>query len=253
MKAKRTKSRPKAKSAAADSSYDLHRLRREIKPFRVHFFSRLGSTNTHAAVLRKRGDLYAPAVVITPHQTAGRGRGTNTWFSSPGCLTVTFAFPIDERLEPHQLPLVAGLAVRNAAAELTDFAPIQLKWPNDIVHEDRKLAGLLCERVGKVDLIGLGLNVNLSASQIPAPLRGRATSLAVISGRPFDMTTVLATIAGHLHRTLQSRSVHTFTTFRAEYDQHHSLLGRRLKVVDSGDDAPVNGQCVGISGHVIAL
>src|SRR5947207_10623919 len=59
-------------------SFDLSRLRREIKPFKLHWFPRLRSTNDHAAALRERGELYAPAVVVSGHQMAGRGRGGNS-------------------------------------------------------------------------------------------------------------------------------------------------------------------------------
>src|SRR5207248_8273542 len=131
------------------SAFELARLRRELKPFRLHFFPRLRSTSDHAAALRKRGKLFAPAVVLTANQTAGRGRGTNTWWSGPGSLTVTFVFPVEAHLAPHQIPLIAGLAVRDAVADLTGDTSISLKWPNDVVHDDRKLAGLLCERVHK--------------------------------------------------------------------------------------------------------
>src|SRR5581483_6516475 len=138
------------------SAFNLARLRAGLKPLRLYWFPRLQSTNDHAAELRRRGALFAPAVVLTGHQTAGRGRGKNTWWSSADVLTVTFAFPIEEHLQPQQIPLVAGLAVRDAAAELTGGADIQLKWPNDVWHEGHKLAGLLCERVNKVDLVGVG-------------------------------------------------------------------------------------------------
>src|SRR4051794_6069296 len=116
--------------------YNLDRLRDGIKPFRLHWFPSLRSTNDHAAVLRERGDLYAPAIVLTGNQTAGRGRGEHSWWSSEGCITVTFVFPIDGDLAPHHIPLLAGLAVRNAAAEITGNPDVQLKWPNDILHHD---------------------------------------------------------------------------------------------------------------------
>src|SRR3954469_20896930 len=99
------------------NSFDFARLKKELKPFRLHFFPRLRSTNDHASLLRKRNDLFAPAIVLTPNQLAGRGRGRNTWWSKKGALTVTFALPIDQTKDPHQIPLIAGLAVRNAAAE----------------------------------------------------------------------------------------------------------------------------------------
>src|SRR5205085_1460193 len=141
-----------------------------LRPFRLYWFPRLRSTNDHAAALRRRGGLFAPAIVLTGRQLSGRGRGANVWWSGPGCITVTFALPIDEDIAPHQLPLMAGLAVRNAAAELTGDDNIRLKWPNDVLYGWKKLGGLLCERVFKVDLIGLGLNVNVDPDDPPRHL-----------------------------------------------------------------------------------
>src|SRR5688500_14403447 len=127
----------------SSSSFDLARLRTGLKPFRLYWFPRLRSTNDHAAVLRKRRELFAPAVVLTGNQLAGRGRGSNKWWSDGGVLTVTFAMPIEEHLAAYQIPLAAGLAVRNAAADLSRQDSISLKWPNDVLYEGRKLAGLL--------------------------------------------------------------------------------------------------------------
>src|SRR5271168_3720609 len=95
------------------ASFNLARLREGLKPFRLHWFPQLRSTNDHAAVMRRDGELYAPAVVLAARQTAGRGRGSNTWFSTGGSLTVTFVLPIADRMAPHQLPIIAGLAARN--------------------------------------------------------------------------------------------------------------------------------------------
>ena len=201
--------------------------------------------------MRKRGDLYAPAVVLTGHQTAGRGRGGNAWWSAGGVLTVTFVFPIDDRLAPHQLPLIAGLAVRNAVVELTGEHRVQLKWPNDLLFDGRKLCGLLCERVHKADLIGVGLNVNLDPRTAPPALRDRVTSLAAITHRDHDMTAAVVTVARHLHLLLTRRDEHPFGPLLREYDQHHALLGRRVTVVAA--DGPVSGKCEGLdpSGRLL--
>jgi BirA family biotin operon repressor/biotin-[acetyl-CoA-carboxylase] ligase len=228
------------------SSFNLSRLRGEIKPFRLHWFPRLRSTNDHAAALRKRGELFAPAMVLTGHQLAGRGRGAHTWWSGPGCLTVTFVIPIEEHLAPHQIPLLAGLAVRNAAAEIVGNQRIALKWPNDVLYDGRKLAGLLCERVHKADLVGLGLNVNLDPRKAPAALRERITSLAAIAGRTFDLTDAIVTVARHLRTTLLHRDERLFAHFLHEYDSHHALIGRRVSVVNSGGGVPATGKCEGL-------
>ena len=255
----------------SESSFDLPRLRAGLKPFRLHWFPRLGSTNTHAAELRRRGELYAPAVVLAGRQTAGRGRGAHVWWSGPGCVTVTFVLPANDHVQPHQLPLVAGLAVRNAAARLSGNDGIQLKWPNDLLYDGRKLAGLLCERVEKADLVGLGLNVNLDPSAAPAPLRDRVMSLSKIAGRALDLTDALAAVASELRRTVEQQADRPFPLLLREYDAHHALVGRTVSVVDGADSAAVTGKCEGldemgrllvrskaqvhriISGHVQAL
>lgn len=230
----------------APHSFRLEVLRANLRPFRLHWFPRLRSTNDYAAELRRRGDLFAPAVVLTGHQTAGRGRGEHAWWSSRGCLTVTFIFPLDDNRAPHQLPLVAGLAVRNAATELSGEAGIQLKWPNDLLFRGRKLAGLLCERVHRADLVGLGLNVNLDPAAAPAGLRNRVASLAQIAGRAIDLTDALSTVAAHLHRMVSHHAEHAFAAVLREYDSHHALVGRTVSVTGAPGEPAVRGRCEGL-------
>jgi biotin-(acetyl-CoA carboxylase) ligase len=163
------------------ASFPIASLRQRLKPFKLHWYPTVGSTNSKAIELRQAKKLFAPAIVLTARQTAGRGRGTNRWHAPPGVLTVTFAIPASDQIDPHHVPLIAGLAVRDACAELG--APeVGLKWPNDLWHEDRKLAGLLCERIDGVDLIGVGLNVTLNADEFPPMLRAKITSLEIASG-----------------------------------------------------------------------
>ena len=135
-----------------------------LKPVRLYWYPRLRSTNDHAALLLAAKNS-SPAAVLTGHQMAGRGRGDNRWWSDGGVLTVTFAIPIEPQIPPHQIPLLAGLAVRNAAAALANKPGIKLKWPNDIVLDGMKLAGLLCERIDGIDLIGIGMNINVDPAQ----------------------------------------------------------------------------------------
>jgi BirA family biotin operon repressor/biotin-[acetyl-CoA-carboxylase] ligase len=227
-------------------SFDLQKLRRDLKPYRLCWFPRLRSTNDHAAMLRKRGELFAPAVVLCGHQLAGRGRGSNSWWSGRGSLTVTFVLPVDEHLAPHHVPLIAGVAVRTAAAVLAGNDEIQLKWPNDLLYQHRKLAGLLCERVHKADLIGVGMNLNVSDDDIPTALRERVTSLNAIAGRSIDPTEALITIAAQVHRMLSHRDEQSFREVLREYDQHHALLGRRVTVTNAPGEAPVTGKCEGL-------
>jgi BirA family biotin operon repressor/biotin-[acetyl-CoA-carboxylase] ligase len=141
---------------------------------------------------------------------------------------------------------LAGLAVRAAAAELAGTDDVQLKWPNDLLYRGRKLAGLLCERVDKADLIGVGLNVDCDAADVPANLRDRVTSLNLIAGRPVDLTDAAVAVARHLHRVLAHRDQGTFVAALREYDRYHALLGRRVTVTGGPDEPTVVGRCEGL-------
>jgi BirA family biotin operon repressor/biotin-[acetyl-CoA-carboxylase] ligase len=225
-------------------SFDLVRLREGLRPFHLHWFPRLRSTNDHAAVMRRRRKLFAPAVVLTGKQIAGRGRGKNSWFSNNDVLTVTFVVAADDDLAAHELPLIAGLAVRDAAAELTGQNNVELKWPNDVLFDGRKLAGLLCERISNVDLIGVGLNVNLDPADAPAALRKIVTSLLIAGGKPVDRTEALLKIASHLRQTLRRRKEQPFVAFLREYQKHHALLGRRVSI--KSENELISGRVEGI-------
>lgn len=226
--------------------YDLPRLRDRLKPFRLYWYSQLGSTNNQAAELRKRGEMFAPAVVLTDEQTAGRGRGTNRWWSRAGSLTVTFVLPVDERVQPHQLPLIAGLAARGAAAELSGDNGVQLKWPNDLLYGGKKLAGLLCERILGADLVGIGVNVNVDPLQAPPELRSQITSLAQVRGAAIDLTEALAVLASHLRVTMDRAAREPFALLLREYDAHHALIGRDVCVSAVPTEPPVCGRCEGL-------
>ncbi|HEY3876114.1 MAG TPA: biotin--[acetyl-CoA-carboxylase] ligase [Candidatus Kapabacteria bacterium] len=225
--------------------FDLSCLRAELRPFRLHFFPTLKSTNLHAAAMRKAGRLYAPAIVLTAKQSAGRGRGSNTWFSSAGSLTVTFVLPIDSH-EPQELPLIAGLAARAACAEMSGCEEVMLKWPNDLLVGDKKLAGLLCQRVEKVDLVGIGINVNTPLSKAPAMLRRQIISLQLLAGRELNVSEVLISLSRHLRQLLRLRNEKSFATFVEEFGRYDALAGRQIEVIGENGDPPISGIGQGI-------
>jgi BirA family biotin operon repressor/biotin-[acetyl-CoA-carboxylase] ligase len=151
------------------------------------------------------------------------------------------------------VPLLAGLAVRDAAAELTGNDSIALKWPNDVVFHGLKLAGLLCERVMKADLVGVGLNVNIDPRKAPAGLRNQITSLAAIAGKPIDINDALIAVAKRLHSVLSRRGERLFAETLHRYDAHHALIGRTVSVVEAGSGSLIRGRCTGLdsSGRLI--
>lgn len=203
--------------------------------------------------LRKQRKLFAPAIVLTSKQSAGRGRGSNAWFSDRGSLTVTFVLPADDQFQPQQLPLVMGLAARNACAELTGRPEVVVKWPNDLLCDGKKLAGLLCQRIDKLDLVGIGINVNTQISRAPKSIRDRITSLAQIAGHPLELNQVLITLTRHIRQILRSRKQNTFGAFVEQYRQHDALAGRKISILAEHGEPPLRGTCAGIdaSGQLL--
>lgn len=238
--------RAHGRGAHATSSLQPTALRGLLKPFRLHFFTRLGSTNSHAIALRKRGELFAPAVLITANQIKGRGRGSNTWWSGRGSITATFVLPVEDHLQPHQVPLIAGLAVRDAVAQLSGVHDIALKWPNDLLHDGRKLAGLLCERIDHIDLIGVGLNVNVELSEVPKLLQKRVTSLRAITGLTLPLNDVVVAIAQNLRKMLSQNDRPSFAPLLKEYDRHHMLVGRTVRVSNIPGEPTIVGKVIGL-------
>jgi BirA family transcriptional regulator, biotin operon repressor / biotin---[acetyl-CoA-carboxylase] ligase len=140
-------------------------------------YRRCESTNSHARELAAGG---APSglVVTAEEQTAGRGRQGRTWVAPAGKALLYSALlrPLDER---HLLlPLAVPLAVCEAAERLGG-GPCRVKWPNDVLSEDRKCAGVLIEarpRDGWA-VIGVGLNLSIEPDEFPPELRGTAISI----------------------------------------------------------------------------
>ena len=226
------------------STYRLAPLRRELKPVRLHWFPCVRSTQDHAKQMWLQGRIDPPAVVLAGRQSAGRGRGSNRWWSARGCITATCVLKAQPDLPVHFLPLRIGLAVRDALADLTQSDAIGVKWPNDIVCQGRKLAGILCERSSGLDYVGWGLNVNRESHDLPADLRRRVTFLSTITNQPLNINQVLVSVCQYIHQETERRDA--ISRLRREYDRVHVLRGRRITVVDGKRKGPFQGHCLGI-------
>jgi BirA family transcriptional regulator, biotin operon repressor / biotin---[acetyl-CoA-carboxylase] ligase len=155
-------------------------MMREVTSFGAphRHFRVTDSTNARARELVEAG---APGgtIVTAAEQTAGRGRQGRTWTAPPGKALLYSAIlrPLDER---HLLlPLAVPLAVCEAAEELEPEVECQVKWPNDVWIDGRKLAGVLIEAKPQDGwaVIGIGLNLSISPDEFPPDLRDTAVSL----------------------------------------------------------------------------
>jgi BirA family biotin operon repressor/biotin-[acetyl-CoA-carboxylase] ligase len=130
------------------------------------------------------------ALVVADQQTAGRGRLGRSWEAPPGTalLCSLLLKPPPER-HPPELSLVAGVAVADAL-ELSVGLAIQLKWPNDVMLRRRKVAGCLAEAHDGAVVLGIGVNVNQTRSELP----DGAGSLRTLTGQEWDREELLATL-----------------------------------------------------------
>lgn len=141
-------------------------------------YHRTDSTNSRARELAAAGAPYG-TVVTAAEQTAGRGRQGRTWTAPPNKALLYSAIvrPLEER---HMaLPLAVPLAVCEAAEQLNPDLECKVKWPNDVLVEGSKLAGVLIEARPQDGwaVIGVGLNFFIEDHEFPVELRGRATSI----------------------------------------------------------------------------
>jgi len=233
--------------------------------WRVSHFDELDSTNRWA-LDRAREGAAEGLVVVADHQTAGRGRLDRTWEAQPGSsLLVSVVLhaaaagnPVadtrgadargadargadargaDARGDGHRAVSAVAVALTRAVQHVAGVAA-GIKWPNDVVVADRKLAGILAEREGDALVVGVGVNVNWDA--FPPELADTATACNLEAGHPIDRDALLDGFLRELSAALDD----PVATERAHRDLLVTL-GRRVRVSLTRGD-PIEGQAVGL-------
>lgn len=173
---------------------DLEFVRSRLPGRRIEWLESTGSTMTEAARLAEAG-CASGTVVGAEEQTGGQGRLGRSWHSPKGAglyFTVVLRLP----LSPEHLPvltLALGLAMSDTV-RLLGGTPCDLRWPNDLMIDDRKCAGILTQLQGQAVLAGIGINVN--QTEFPPEVAGLATSLALATGREQRREPLLVYLAG---------------------------------------------------------
>src|SRR6478672_1175677 len=214
----------------ARPSLDKDRLAAGPPGLAVEVVEATPSTN---AVVGERARAGAPdgLVVVTEHQTSGRGRLDRTWETPPRA-ALTFSVLLRPAVGPEQwpwLPLLTGLAVAGALRDAGIEAGV--KWPNDVLLGDLKTAGILVERVetpaGPAAVVGIGLNVSTTAEELPVPT---ATSLAVATGTSPDRTGLLLAMLARLRREHDAWQAGGSEALRSAYVAACVTIGRDVRV-----------------------
>ena len=225
--------------APSGPALDIARVRAHLSANRLgasfHYFRQIGSTNTHARSLAERGAREGE-IVIAETQTHGRGRLGRRW-ESPPFTNLYLSFILRPKLPPRHAPQITLAAAVSLVETVGSFLPRDpsIKWPNDILADGKKLAGILteaacdAERIDYV-VLGVGLNINYSAAAMPGALRPRATSMADLIGADVSRESVLARLIQDMDRCYGELEESGFEALRSRWEAHFALLGRCIQV-----------------------
>lgn len=228
------------------------RLKSETFVLGVEHHTEIASTNDRALELCADAELLVPYLVFADHQTSGRGRGLNRWWSSDGA--VQFSVIVDaadyglpESRWP-QISLTVGAAVcQTLQMLLGSEISVGLKWPNDVWLNGRKVAGILVEippvRRGRL-VIGVGLNVNNSFEAAPSELLKVGTSMRDETGIESDRHEVLVDLLQQLDNDLRCLAATDLSL--SERWRNLCVLRDHTVSVDTGRQQ-ITGLCLGIA------
>jgi BirA family biotin operon repressor/biotin-[acetyl-CoA-carboxylase] ligase len=172
------------------------------------------------------------AVAVCEEQTAGRGRLGRRWEAAAGSsilVSVLLRPPAERRAA--ELTLVAGVATAVAVEQATGLAA-QVKWPNDVMLDRRKVSGGLAELKDAAVVLGIGLNVNQTPAELPAETRMPAGSLRSVTGREYDRGPILADLLEELETRYDLWREHGLDGVYDDLGARDFLRGRRVTIGD---------------------
>lgn len=248
---------PDRKPAAAvqNNSLSLDEIQGALGTKRLgtkfHYFEEIDSTNSYA---RRLADAGAPEgeVVIAERQSEGRGRLGRSWVSPPFS-NLYCSLVLRPTLAPAHAPqitLMAAVALADTIASFVAERPA-IKWPNDILIDGKKLAGILTEsacdakRIEFV-ILGIGVNLNFPRDRMPETIRDRATSLMEVAGKTLSRELFVRRLIQDLDRCYGILGDLGFAAIAPRWEAYFALRGRRVRVEMVGE--AINGTATGIDG-----
>jgi BirA family biotin operon repressor/biotin-[acetyl-CoA-carboxylase] ligase len=210
---------------------------------RLDVVAETGSTNADLADLARAG-ADGGSVLIADYQAAGRGRQGRIWTAPPGSGIAMSVLLRPEGVPASRwtwLPLIAGLAVAEGLRRESGV-PAVVKWPNDVLVGERKICGILAERVETPSraacVVGMGINVGLSVDELPVPA---ATSLAILAAEdpgtvvPSRNQLIATVLAAFELLYLRWEEPAAQPSLAAAYLERSATIGRRVRVLLDGD------------------
>lgn len=207
----------------------------------VVYFCQTASTNNAAKELAAAG-VPEGTVVVAEEQTGGRGRLGRTWHSPAGVGIWLSAIlrPDINPLDAPKITLTTAVALARTLAAYPGVTP-GIKWPNDILVDGRKIAGILTEMNAEMDrvnyiVLGIGVNINTVPTELPDELRNTATSFYIATGRRWDRLEFLAKMLQNLEMLYFMFIQGGFSEIIKEWKELSVTLGQTVRVVSPKGD-----------------
>jgi BirA family biotin operon repressor/biotin-[acetyl-CoA-carboxylase] ligase len=216
--------------------------------WRVSVVDLTASTQSDLAELVNSSVAKSGEVIAAEYQSNGRGRLDRT-FEAPPQSALLFSFfikPKQERSNWSFISFLAALVMHEVISESLKESleeNVSLKWPNDILIGDKKVAGLLAQQIGEGVIVGIGLNVAMSADELPVPT---ATSLALARSNNLDRNLLLCAFLNRFE--IMFNEWESGSDFLEKYRQVSSTLGRQVRVEVLGRD-PIEAKAVSITAQ----
>jgi len=201
----------------------------------IQYFRHTDSTNNRAKLFASEG---APegTLVVAEEQTRGRGRRGRTWFSPPG-EGIYASIILRPSISPNEAPkltLMASVAAAETLLSMTSLA-INIKWPNDIIINGRKIAGILTEistEMERIDyvVIGVGINVNTPRKSLPPDIEDTATSVLMETGNLFPRISLLRAYLEWLEIYYTTFMTRGFEPVMKRWKHLAGIIGRQISV-----------------------
>ena len=201
----------------------------------IHVFQETTSTNDVIEKLARDG-VREGVVVFAESQTRGRGRLGRKWVS-PTRKGLWFSILLRPNLRPQettQLTVASATALRRAIFQQTRL-PVEIKWPNDILINGKKVAGILTEMSAELDRVrhvipGIGIDVNQDVSEFPAELRKIATSLKIETGEAIPRAALATAVLQELDKDYFRACTGKFSEIAEEWVEHCGTIGKDVTV-----------------------
>lgn len=208
-------------------------------PLHEVYLESVDSTNSYLKRIIKDNELTRGLSVMAESQTSGRGRLGRSWLSRKGD---TLCMSIAVKNEYHEgFTLLAALAVYEALKPFCEKNDLKIKWPNDIIAENKKLSGILCERVSEYTVIGVGININ--GKSFPEEIKDKATSLYLLSGRKSGVKDIFRAVNKSFENTLQKYDFCFTSEAKNEYESLCANIGKNVTT------EKVSGVAVGVASN----